>query len=279
MEVTEMKLNKGVLKDYAALMVWIVVLLFVGGVFNLGLAAELPKVTQEKVEHFKMAVKLYQSGWRLFENNEFEKAKKEFGKSLERFEGFSDAYLALARLHYRTGDFKKALKCILLAKANYRLTTGFLQQVTQENNSRIMEQLHQIDTYIRNRSGDIRRANNCRGNPVAVRDVKSAIKERSHLATGLRKETAFSMVIPACYYYLHGNIYYKMGNLAGACEEYDRAIAIAPKYGMAYNNIIHILSGAKQFEAAMEYVKLAESNGVNINGKLVTLCKNGITKN
>ena len=61
-----MKMNKGVLKDFATLLIWSVVLLFVAGIFNLGLAAEVPKVTQEKVEHFKMAVKLYQSGWHNF---------------------------------------------------------------------------------------------------------------------------------------------------------------------------------------------------------------------
>ena len=74
--------------------------------------------------------------------------------------------------------------------------------------------------------------------------------------------------MPADYFYLHGNIYFKLRDYQQARDQYVEAIERDPKHEKAYNNLINIYFMAKQYEKALELVENAESDGVSINSKL-----------
>jgi tetratricopeptide (TPR) repeat protein len=85
--------------------------------------------------------------------------------------------------------------------------------------------------------------------------------------------------IPADYFYLHGNIFFKIKRYKEAHEQYQEAIKINPKHGNAYNNLANLYYIAKQYQKALDCLNLAEAHGAKINPEFKKAILKAIEKN
>jgi len=74
--------------------------------------------------------------------------------------------------------------------------------------------------------------------------------------------------IPAEYFYIHGNILFKLKRNQEAHDQYIEAIKIDPQHGKAYNNLANLCYMVKKYKKSLHYLNLAEENGVQINSQL-----------
>ena len=73
---------------------------------------------------------------------------------------------------------------------------------------------------------------------------------------------------PASYFYLHGNIFFKLRKFEEAYAQYQEAIRINPKFGDAYNNLANLYYMSKQYQKALECLNQAETSGAEVNPAL-----------
>ncbi len=74
-------------------------------------------------------------------------------------------------------------------------------------------------------------------------------------------------VIPSEYYFLHGNIFFKLKNYQKANHQYKMAIRINPKNSNAYNNLANVAFITRDYRVAQFYLSEAEKKGAKINVK------------
>jgi len=77
-----------------------------------------------------------------------------------------------------------------------------------------------------------------------------------------------SSTIPANYFYIHGNILFRLKDYANARKQYLTAIQIDPKHGESYNNLANLYYMSHQYDEALDCLSQSISSGVKINENL-----------
>ena len=73
--------------------------------------------------------------------------------------------------------------------------------------------------------------------------------------------------MPADYYYVHGNILFKLKKYNESFKQYMETVRANPNHGNAYNNLANLNFMAKRYEKASYYFEKAESCGAKVNPK------------
>ncbi len=230
-------------------------LFWMGTVFVIGQDAF--KLTQKEISQFKKANKYHYAGQQDFIKKKFKPAMKSFLKCIETFPSYSSAYYYLAKIAYQDGDSQKALTYMENAKTNYKYMSDLMANT----------QLEYLDT-LRSQASNIQ--SDLENSELGITGAVRGEMEKSLLAAKARLSNPLvtSEQIPADYYFLHGNIFFKANKLKEAHDEYVEAIRLDPQHQESYNNLITIFYMAKQYPKAQEYLKKAEENKVNVNPKL-----------
>lgn len=238
--------------------------------------------TQEEkrlFQRFKIANKHFENGKALFLKEDYKRAEKELMKCLEKMPEHSGAYFFLSQISYKNGNLETALKQIEEAKKNYtsmdRIRTNLQQLVILELQEQKMakeERLFELKNSL------------SRGNLTAEQQsevqarIGSIEADIGVINSQLSNPVPASQEIPADYFYLHGNILFKMKKFQDVFAQYKEAIRINPQYGDAYNNLANLYYMAKQYQKALDCLNQAEANGATINPELKKAVKKALGK-
>lgn len=192
-------------------------------------------------QKYQSASKRFEKGKKEFGKGKLDKAEKEFNECLKIMPQHADSYFMLAQIAYRKGDLELAKSLMEKAEENYHYIVKMKMNMEQIRILKMREAKNE-GTYDE------------RGT--------EAIDHRLNRPVATKEE------IPADYHYIHGNILFKLREFQKAHDMYVKAINVDPKYGDAYNNLINIYLMSKQYQKGLEYLKMAEDNGVEINEKL-----------
>jgi pentatricopeptide repeat protein len=220
------------------------------------------------VDKFKRSHARFEKGKGYFIKEKYDQAEKEFKQCLGIMPEHADAYFFLAQIGYRKGDFNQALADVEKAESNYKLIGQFYTYTHQlrleqlrDDKARLQGELASLQEQLaRARSDEDRQKIQMAMNPLQ--------SELSAVNTGLNEPLPDVMTTPADYYYVHGNILFKLQKFQEARDRYLEAIKTNPRHTNAYNNLINLYYMAKNYEGALKLLSQAEAEGVQINSKL-----------
>jgi pentatricopeptide repeat protein len=193
------------------------------------------------MQSYQAADKRFEKGKKEFGKGNIDKAEKEFNESLNIMPQHADSYFMLAQIAYKKGDLELARSRIEKAEENHQFIVKMKMNMEQVRILK-MQEARDAGTY----------------------DERGS----QSLDQRLNRPVATVGEIPADYLYVHGNILFKLREFQQAHDLYVQAITIEPKHKDAYNNLINIYLMSKQYQKGLEYLKMADENGVKVNEKL-----------
>ena len=226
------------------------------------------------VEKFKRSNAKLEEGKKLFLKEKYDGAEKKLLECLEMFPENAEAHFFLAEVYYKKNDFKTALQSIESAKTNFQMISKFYTFTHTEMLDSLRDQKSTLEDTIRSLEDSIR---NLQGQPQtdavqeAIRDAQNRVS-RNHaeiekIDTQLKSPVPMTMEVPAQYYFIHGNILFKLKSYQAALEQYQETIRRDSKHNSAYNNLANIYFMAREYQKALDCLKEAEANGVPVNQK------------
>lgn len=216
-------------------------------------------------KNFEKAVVYYNKG-------DVRKSKKEFEKILEQMPQYADARFYMGQIAYKEGDMKTALSLIVKAKEDYAFVTKMKVGMVQMLEPKLREQREALLTKLGEL--EIKLPSESASNSEAVtetqidREMEKVKQEIERIDKRLNQPIPTEEDLPADYFYIHGNIYFKMKKFQEAHDQYQETIRINPKYGRAYNNLAALYFQVKQYQKALDYISQAEANGATVNPDL-----------
>lgn len=217
---------------------------------------------------FKAAKQLFQKGQQLFLKKNFKKAEKSFLECLKKFPKFSRADYYLSQIYYDRSDYANALSHIRNAKENYAFTAD-LDVATQLE---YLDMLREQKRNLENELLDMKQMASGTAKGPGQRselDAKIASHENSIKKIDDRLKTPLveAKGTPAEYYYVHGNILFKLKNYKEALAQYLKTVEINPRHGSANNNLANLYYMGKRYKQALYYLTKAEGCGFDVNPK------------
>ncbi len=232
---------------------------------------EFHMVEKKLVEKYKLAQKYYLNGKKSFIKEDFKKAEEELNKCLQVMPEHADAYYLLAQIEYKNSSFDEALDDIQKAVANHEYIAQFYTFTHQERLEDLREQKRKAEEQILPLQDELNRLADMSGYDAEMQRarIRSQIQTKKSLIaridSQMHEPVPDSLQIPADYYYVHGNIFFRMKQFQKAYEQWIKTIEIDPKHGSAYNNLANLYFMSKQYEQALKYLELAESSGAEVN--------------
>ncbi len=246
------------------------VLFAIACVFLLGRTMNASQVLDSKDQEILQKYKACQSdlnkGMDSFKKDKYEKAEQSFLKVLERLPEHSEASYFLAQVYYKQGKLEKGLEMIQNAEANFAVLGRILYRRQLSRTDQLSAQTQQVRQEISQLQAELTEAKSD--------SQRSAIQQRiSQLQASLgtpemvqqRQDQSEILTMPGDYYYIHGNILFKMNKYQEAMDQYLKAIEAEPRHGNAYNNIANLYFMSQQYDKALEYLEKAEANGAKVN--------------
>ena len=218
-------------------------------------------------QRFKIANKYFEDGKKYFLKEEYKKAEKELEKCLEKMPEHSGACFILSQISDKKGNLDQALEQIEKAKENFakmaKIKTNFeqlyileLQEQKMEKEEKLRELKASVSSVIPDRRSRV---------AAAIGEMEADI---GAINSQLTKPIPTEEEMPADYFYLHGNIFFKLRKFEQAYAQYQEAIRINPKFGDAYNNLANLYYMSKQYQKALECLNQAETSGAEVNQAL-----------
>jgi len=224
------------------------------------------------VEKFKRSNAKLEEGKKLFLKEKYDRAEKKLLECLEMFPQNAEARFFLAEVYYKKNDFTTALQSIESAKSNFQAISKFYTFTHTEMLDSLRDQRSNLEDSIRNQEESIRALQGQRQTDevqAQIQDAQSRISqtqgEIAKIDTQLRSPVPMTMEVPAEYYFIHGNILFKLKTYQGALDQYLETIRRDPKHNSAYNNLANIYFMAREYPKALDCLKQAEANGVTVN--------------
>lgn len=247
-------------------MVLFVFIFMLGALFCFG---QKDYTREEKLlfQRFKIANKYFEDGKKHFLKEEYKKAEGELKKCLEKMPEHSGACFILSQISDKKGNLDQALEQIEKAKENFakmaKIKTNFEQLYIlelQEQKMEKEEKLRELKVAVSNVHPD-------RRSRVAA-SIGEMEADIGVINSQLSKPIPTEEEMPADYFYLNGNIFFKLRKFEEAYSQYQEAIRINPKFGDAYNNLANLYYMSKQYQKALECLNQAETSGAEVNQAL-----------
>lgn len=243
----------------------LLMLLLTGGDFVFGQKRFM--LNEGDAEKFKLATRLFQKGEQLFTKGKFKKAEEAFMECLEKFPDHANADYYLARLRYQQNDLPGALQRIENAKKNYEVIASLGVSSQMEYMEKLRLQKQALEDEINTLKQMVLSSSN---NSTGARDRTESEISKRETTLQLLKDRLNSPVpdekqIPAAFYYVHGNILFKMRKYKESLDEYLEAVKVDPTHSNAYVNLANLYFMGKQYEKALFYLKKAEDCGATVD--------------
>jgi pentatricopeptide repeat protein len=203
-------------------------------------------------------------GEALFAKGNFDKAEKKFRECLHIFPKNANANYFMAQILLKKNEPEKALQSIETAETCFSELGKLYSFTHHEMLDKLREQKQQLEETIRRQEEVLPGLS---GTPRQV--VKGAIQQNrnliSQIDSQLNKPIPMVMETPSGYFYIHGNILFRLKDYQGAANQYLETIKRDPSHEFAYNNLASIYFQAKQYDTALGFLQQAEANGVKVN--------------
>jgi len=219
-------------------------------------------------EKYKISIKNFEKGKRYYSRGNYKKAEKEMKKCLEIFPKHHNAHFFLSIILLRKGDSNQALKHIEEAKANFEFMNKMFAFAYEEYQSKLRKQKDDANSRFQSYKGQLSTAISEEDKRKIEQAISSLENEISIINSRLTEPVPSTDEIPGNYFFIHGNILYKLKKFEESQKQYLLAIKINPGHGDAYNNLANLYYLAKQYQKALDCLNHAEANGVKTNPKL-----------
>lgn len=194
------------------------------------------------------------------------KAQKGLRMCLDIMPGHVNSLFYLSQTLYHQGDYNGALALIEQAEGNYKIVGSRILNIHQHNAQKYRARKNEIREVIDSFRGFERFEGACGTNSV--------IGQLSVEMQGIEgKEPSLQMLqeleqVPAEFYYIHGNILFKLKRFADARDRYIETIKANPRHEKAYNNLAALYFMGKNYKKTLFFLDLAAQNGLTINTQL-----------
>lgn len=229
-----------------------------------------------KSNKFKMAKKLFDKGKLLLSEKKLDRAERAFKGCLELFPEYSHSAYHLGQIYYKRKSYKKALDYIELAKKHYDYIATFGVNSQLEYFASLREQKYNLDREVVDMQQRLDRKD-FRGKGE-VDSYPEIVELKTKIAHGketlrridelLRAPQPVKAGVPADYFYLHGNVFFKMKKYQEAYIQYLEAVKVEPCYVDAYKNLANLNFIGRRYNEALLYIEKAEKCGSEVDGNL-----------
>jgi len=221
------------------------------------------------VERFKRSNALYLDGEKQFIKGNLEKSEKKLRECLEIMPEHANGAYLMAQIQLKREEFSKALESITTAKKNFANIAKFQTFTHQQYLDQLRVQQRDLEGQ-RERLQDSLSKLPANANSSSERNryeqaIQSIGQAIQTISSRLGSPIPPTFEIPADYFYIHGNILFKMGMLIDATAQYQEAIRLDPRHGNAYNNLAAVSFSRGKYQEAMDCLVRAEGAGVKIN--------------
>jgi pentatricopeptide repeat protein len=220
------------------------------------------------VEKFKRSDVRFQNGKEYFNKEKYDKAEKELKTCVELMPEHADAYFLLAQIDLKKGEFNQALAEIEKAESNYEFIGQFYAYTQELRLEQLRDDKSRLGSELEAYRDKLAKATTDEERQRIQALLNQTQAQLSSINSRLNEPLPDVLVIPGDYYYIHGNILFKLQKFQEAHDRYLEAIKIDPKHPGAYNNVINLCYMAKNYDEALKFVNQAEVNGVPLNPKL-----------
>jgi tetratricopeptide (TPR) repeat protein len=251
----------------AALILLFTSLLLLGAQFALGQRG-FGETEKKLVDKFKRSDARFQKGKALFAKEKYDQAEKELKTCLEMMPEHADAYFLLAQINYRRGDFVQALADVEKAESNYEFIGQFYTYTHQLRLEQLRDDKMKLESQLSLLRDELAKARTAEDRQKIQSAMNPIQSELANINTRLNEPLPDVLEAPADYYYVHGNIQFKLRRYQEARSEYLEAIKIDRKHALAYNNLVSLDYMAGNYEEALKTINQAELEGVQLNPKL-----------
>lgn len=229
-------------------------------------------------EKYKMSIKYFEQGKKLYTKEKYKNAEKKFKKCLDVFPQHAQANFYIAHLKYKSADLENALHHIEEAKKNSEFMNKMYIIGYENYTSQLRDKRDDYRDRIQQYKDRQQRATQSQERQSIAASISQLETELGTINSRLSEPLPEAKQVPAEYFYLHGNIFFKLKKYQEARDQYVETIKHDPKHEKAYNNLINIYFMAKQYQKAMELVEQATSTRVNINPKLKEAIRKALGK-
>ena len=219
-------------------------------------------------EKYKISIKNFEKGKQYYSRGNYKRAEKEMKKCLEIFPKHHNAHFFLSMILLRKEDSNQALKHIEEAKANFEFMNKMFAFAYEEYQSKLRKQKDDAKSRLQSYKGQLSTAKSEEDRNKYEQAISSLENEISIINSRLTEPVPRTEEIPGDYFFIHGNILYKLKKFEESQKQYLLAIKIDPGHGDAYNNLANLYYLAKQYQKALDCLNHAEANGVKTNPKL-----------
>lgn len=245
--------------------VLVIISLLCGGV---ALGQKRFMLNENDADKFKMATRLFYKGEQLFSKGNYKKAKESLDDCLEKFPQYANADYYLGRICYDEGDYLKALEHIEKAKTNYKVLADIEISTQLEYMDNLRQEKMAAEENLRNLQKKTSPMSAKSGTAQTTEEAKQifqAQKAINDIDQRLKEPLPQVSEPPADFFYIHGNILFKIKKYKDSLDQYMEAVRINPLHGNAYINIANLNFMAKKYEKALFYLEKAESSGAKVN--------------
>ena len=217
---------------------------------------------------YKMSVKNFEKGKQQFNKGDYKKAEKELKKCVEIFPKHNEAHFYLSLISHKKGDIHQALKHIEEAKANFEFMNRMYVFAYEDYTSNLRKQRDECQAKMLNYKDKLSTTTDQAQRSTYEQAIHSLESEISTIDSRLTEPLPPVKQTPADYFYLHGNIFFRLKKYQEAYAQYLEAIKINPQHANAYNNLSNLYYMGKQYQKALDCLNKAEANGAKINPEL-----------
>jgi hydroxyacylglutathione hydrolase len=240
-------------------------LFFLISVFNVLPLQPLPGDDSELIKEYKSAKNYLQKGINSFQKGNYKNAEKQFLKCLNKFPQYAEADFFLSQISYQNGDLANALSRIEKAKHNSEIMAKILISAEKEAESQKRAKRIELERHM----GVLEAAWENQDAKCALTAAMASTRNEINVLEGQEVvSVAVSSTIPANYFFLHGNIFFRLKDYENARKQYLAVIRIDPKHGEAYNNLANLYYMSHRYDEALDCLNQSISFGVTINENL-----------
>jgi tetratricopeptide (TPR) repeat protein len=216
-------------------------------------------IRKDLIRKYKSADKYFKRAKSKFHKGHHIKAEKDLEKCINIFPMHANGEYYLSLISYKKKDYNRALNHIEKAKANALHLKKLSEQFAQERRVKLKE--YQKDLKDGKYVSHFGENNPCL---VPLGEYFSRVKATDvELLLGTPEKS--KSTIPANYFFIHGNIFYKLGRYKEALNQYIEVIKRNPRHAETYNNLANLCYLARQNKKALYFLNLAEACGFDVD--------------
>jgi len=201
-------------------------------------------------EKYKMAVQYFEEGKELYNENKFNKAEDKFEECLKVFPQHAQANFYLAHINYINNNLENALRYIDEAKKNFEFMNQIYALGYEEYTSQLRAQRDVLQNRIQQYQELEQRTSQQQEKQKISAQISQLQTELGTITSRLAEPLPEKKEVPADYFYMHGNINFKLKRYQESLSQYIEAVNHNPKHEKAYNNIINLYFMAKHYQKA-----------------------------